>query len=738
MRTESSSVRITISQQILTVLVLVISVAHARPLLVRDGVEQASDRNSDRAFILRLRETSASNNDTGSSGGGSECEQMYGFLPCSTSKWGHLFLILVYEYLLFHGESYLASGSKQIFKLLGPGIFGASAFHVLGALPESVILVASGLLNSKETAQEYVLTGVGLMAGSSILLLTLLWGTCNVLGRRSFSSGMEESTEASVSDQASNSLKQWIQRLLTSLTGSGVHTDLETSYTARIMIVSVIPFAIIQLEKLVPLHSEQRAVILSALVISAILLLIYFIYQIFEPWIQKRRLEFVKHERFVLTVLQFIQKRALEGLLTDDGSPNTLAIKRLFEETDHDKDDRISPSELKELLLEIKFHHMDMSNERAVEDVIREFDLDGDRTISKDEFVVGFTKWLEQGKTTIDQGQYSGSSFRDLYRVFQPFIQRKKEERELKRHLLSEMLVQMEHKSTIEGLLAEDGTPNIPSIKRLFEEMDDDGDSRISQAEVIKIMAKIKFDKAAINVDEAAVKMMEMLDASGDRHIDEEEFVSGLAKWLDSARTDEEIHTPSARTQDDSYQKAWEETDRLVEDKNEADNDKGTKVWWLWAKSVALMVIGIAIMAVLAEPLIHSVQSFSTSVSIPSFFISFILVPWATNAREVAAAVRAARQKKPRTTSLTFSEIYGGVFMSNMIGLCVLLCLVYGRDLTWEFSAEVLVVLIVTAALGAIASFRSTFPLWTAVLAYLLYPLSLLSVYILDDLLNYS
>lgn len=243
-------------------------------------------------------------------------------------------------------------------------------------------------------------------------------------------------------------------------------------------------------------------------------------------------------------------------------------------------------------------------------------------------------------------------------------------------------------------------------------------------------------------------------------------------------------------------QKAWEETDRIVEE--EEKENKDAKLWWLWAKSIALLLIGTAILAILAEPLIHSVQNFSTSVSIPSFFVSFILVPWATNAREVAAAIKAARRKKPRTTSLTFSEvhlchffsscshfqssessilrfdvieyetspdpgfqkfsglliikmdrlfflssygcvqIYGGVFMSNITGLCVLLCLIYARDLTWDFSAEVLVVLIVTAAVGAIASFRSTFPLWTAILAYLLYPLSLLSVYILDDLLNYS
>lgn len=145
------------------------------------------------------------------------CEQMYGFLPCSETLLGHFFLIVVYEYLLYHGESYVVTGGKRIFQILGPGIFGASAFQVLGFLPESFILlgmshlvklhingthkiymlnnsffcclfIVSGLSNTKDVAQENVLTGVGLLAGSAILLLSLIWGTCVVIGSREFSS----------------------------------------------------------------------------------------------------------------------------------------------------------------------------------------------------------------------------------------------------------------------------------------------------------------------------------------------------------------------------------------------------------------------------------------------------------------------------------------------------------------------------------------------------------------------
>ncbi|KAL4379030.1 hypothetical protein GQ457_02G038000 [Hibiscus cannabinus] len=76
--------------------------------------------------------------------------------------------------------------------------------------------------------------------------------------------------------------------------------------------------------------------------------------------------------------------------------------------------------------------------------------------------------------------------------------------------------------------------------------------------------------------------------------------------------------------------------------------------------------------------------------------------------------------------------------MNNVLGFAVLLALVYARGLTWEFSGEVLVVLMVCLVMGLIASFSSNFPLWMSFLAFVLYPLSLFLVYFLNDVLNYD
>ncbi|KAK8619137.1 hypothetical protein V6N13_133104 [Hibiscus sabdariffa] len=52
------------------------------------------------------------------------CEQSYGFLPCTTTVMGNLFLILVYEYLMYLAATYLSNGSELLLEILGPGIVG--------------------------------------------------------------------------------------------------------------------------------------------------------------------------------------------------------------------------------------------------------------------------------------------------------------------------------------------------------------------------------------------------------------------------------------------------------------------------------------------------------------------------------------------------------------------------------------------------------------------------------------
>ncbi|XP_051126363.1 sodium/calcium exchanger NCL2-like [Andrographis paniculata] len=659
--------------------------------------------------------------ETTSSSGG--CEEMYGFLPCATTAGGQLFLIVVYEYLLFHAESYLGAGGDRIFKILGPGVFGATAFQLIGSLPEALILLASGLWSSSEEgAQECVVTGLGLLAGSSTLLLTVVWGACVFLAARRPSPSPEPTR---------------LERLFLRGCGGAVTvtvTDARTSYTARIMLLSGIPLAMIQIPGALSLsYRLRRAFLLLTLLFSLLLLLSYFFYQICEPWIQERRLLYIKHEHLVVDVLNHFQNRTMGNLLTDNGSPNIHTITRVFAERDSDGDRAITFSELKAFLEETTSTTTKLGKiqpggdkDRTAAEIMKEFDRDSDDKITLDEFVEGMRKWIYESKDAMNKRYHSLKSLKDLYQVLKPWIQKKREEREMMRHLIPDIVDHLQH-FAYGNLLTEDGSPDVAALKRLFKDIDLDNDDCISYEELKQLVSSIVIPP--YDSDMAASRMMEELDVNKDRTINEDEFVSGLSRWL----TAPHCHPNTASmiidqeaTEEENYQKTWEQTDRLVAHKLVDQSARA------WAKAIGLLVVGVVMLGALAEPLVQSVRGLSKAARVPPFYIAFVLVPLATTARLAVSALKEARQKKLPTTSLTLSEIYGTVFMNNVLGMVVLLSLIYFRPgLEWEFSAEVLMVLAVSAVIGCVASFNRVFPVWASILACLMYPLSLLLLYFL-------
>ena len=71
------------------------------------------------------------------------CEMSYGFLPCTTTAWGNLFLVLAYGFLMFKSATYLSSGSEMLLQILGPGIVGGLFLPILGALPDALLILGT-------------------------------------------------------------------------------------------------------------------------------------------------------------------------------------------------------------------------------------------------------------------------------------------------------------------------------------------------------------------------------------------------------------------------------------------------------------------------------------------------------------------------------------------------------------------------------------------------------------------
>ncbi|KAB8086657.1 hypothetical protein EE612_010101, partial [Oryza sativa] len=120
---------------VLLLLLLVVAplLAHGRRPFISGG-----GNGNANASVLRLPSQAAAGEDMG-------CEMSYGFLPCTTTAWGNLFLVLAYGFLMFKSATYLSSGSEMLLQILGPGIVGGLFLPILGALPDALLILGTPL-----------------------------------------------------------------------------------------------------------------------------------------------------------------------------------------------------------------------------------------------------------------------------------------------------------------------------------------------------------------------------------------------------------------------------------------------------------------------------------------------------------------------------------------------------------------------------------------------------------------
>ncbi|KAL2539383.1 sodium/calcium exchanger family protein/calcium-binding EF hand family protein [Abeliophyllum distichum] len=476
------------------------------------------------------------------------CEQTYGFLPCTSTALGNLFLIIVYGYLIFLAAKYLSTGSEILLEILGPGVLGVF-IPLLEALPDAMLILVSGLSGSSETAQSQVSVGMGLLTGSTVILLTVIWGTCIVVGK----CDIQNSVVIDSQDMRGFSL-----------TGSGICTDIWTPYAGFIMTISVIPFIVVQFPQFFHSNSGRHLTVLIALIISVSLLISYCLYQVFQPWVQRRRVAYAKHKHLILRM----------GFSIEDGKPNVQVFKNLFKAIEENENGSFSRSEVRALIVGMRFREIDLNE---LDDTVRD--------------------------------------------------------------------------------------------------------------------------------------IMRFLDANLDSRVDLNEFVAGIIRMLQDYRAYSKHAGPYTRKYLDNYHELTNgEHNHLI---NQSD-------------------------AIIVEnaPIDHIESCFVIAAG--NYYCSCICLSSATRSRKAVSAIIFASRKTLKSASLTLSELYGAVTLNNTLCLSVFLALVYVRELVWDFSSELLVILIVCVVMGIFASIRTTFPLWTSLLAFLLYPFSLALVYVLVYVFGWS
>lgn len=153
---------------------------------------------------------------------------------------GLIWLLLSYGYVLFYASNLISEGSELL--LLIPsmaGLVGGVVLPLLGAVPDGAIILFSGL-GDISTAQDTLSVGVGALAGSTIMLLTIPF-SLSVYGGR-----VNLNASTGVPDYRGKPKLTSHATIREELSGTGVTLSEAVRHGGWIMVATTLPYFLIQ------------------------------------------------------------------------------------------------------------------------------------------------------------------------------------------------------------------------------------------------------------------------------------------------------------------------------------------------------------------------------------------------------------------------------------------------------------------------------------------------------------
>ncbi len=143
----------------------------------------------------------------------------------------------IYGYILFVAAGMIGDGSELL--LLVPAyadLVGSVVLPILGAVPDGMMILFSGL-GPRMVAQEQVSVGVGALAGSTIMLLTMAWFVGVFGGRVNIKNGQPNYSGKPKLSPPNNM----------SLSGTGVKVGPKITRNSFVMMLTCLLYLIVQI-----------------------------------------------------------------------------------------------------------------------------------------------------------------------------------------------------------------------------------------------------------------------------------------------------------------------------------------------------------------------------------------------------------------------------------------------------------------------------------------------------------
>lgn len=314
----------------------------------------------------------------------------------------------VYGYILMVGSNMIKDGSELL--LLVPslaGVVGSIVLPVLGAVPDGAIVIFSGM---GPDAQKQITVGIGALAGSTVMLLTVPWVLCLFGGRVNINA---DGTYNYVRDKSNPEWKKIDPP--NRFRGAGVRCGSLIGYNAKVMLVTLVSFLIVQIPAMVK-HCAKTDTIEEcnsppvAALIGAIVSILLFCFYL---WDQAR---IANNDEAKEGKIDELRRKALDkGLMSISGlfpvdeirdRDGDIAIEKdskrfknflrpFFRKYDVDGNEELSVEELELLLRDMG----EKPTKQQVEDIFNKVDTDRSGAISFAEFTEMMCDILENASS---------------------------------------------------------------------------------------------------------------------------------------------------------------------------------------------------------------------------------------------------------------------------------------------------------------------------------------------------
>lgn len=276
-------------------------------------------------------------------------------------------------------------------------------------------------------------------------------------------------------------------------------------------------------------------------------------------------------------------------------------------------------------------------------------------------------------------------------------------------------------------------------VRVFFDRYDRNNDKTIDHSEFCCLLSDLHINIPPKERD----AVWDRLDTDGSGTMDFKEFVGCCEFFAKDKKSNPERYMAPRDLKSQRGSIASAEDDDEDEEEEEmpeefADLPVEEQQQAIMKKAFTTMGLGTFLVLIFSDPMVDVLNETGDRMGVPAFYISFILAPLASNASELIASYVYAQKKTSKTITISMVQLEGAAIMNNTFCLLIFYVLVYAKGLAWEFTAETIVIVGVQLFVGLIALTMTKQTLFIGCIIATLYPLSLLTVWSLENIFGFD